>query len=201
MNINDVTEVPHCTNYLEGIFNRQRELHEKYKHIEQANGIGLALIHDVPFDINDARWQYVTKDYFWRVTEELAECIEANNKNHQVHAIEEAIDALHFYTELLILHGIDEADIVMIDGDMPLIAQDVIVVIYMMGLAANCLKQKPWKNSPFFTDEKLFYDHLKSGYRFLIELIRRYFDLTMEELYIFYYKKSEVNNFRIRSNY
>ena len=214
MNIFDVSEVekPKDENYSRAIFDRQLYLHNKYKTIEEANDIGLAIIKDRPFDINDKFWQYVIKDFCWRVVEELAECTEALNKasrarfdkNHLLHdvemshAIEEAIDALHFYTELLIMLEI-RWEMVMNFGSSPSISQ-IILIVDQMGLACNCLKNKPWKQTHIITDEDRFFNHLMKGYVLLFDYLGS-FDLTFKEIYIFYMKKSEVNKFRIRSQY
>ena len=212
MNIFDVSEVekPEDENYLRAIFDRQLHLHEKYKPIEHASGIGLALIKNRPFDINDKIWQYVIKDFCWRVVEELAECTEAIDKArnakmgsnlHELetnHAIEEAIDALHFYTELLIMTEIQWEKIMNFES-RPVISP-IILIIDQMGLACNCLKNKPWKQTHIITDEQRFFDHLIKGYIYLFNYLRS-FSLSLEEIYVFYMKKSEVNKFRQRSNY
>ena len=214
MNIFDVSEVekPKDENYLKAIFERQQYLHEKYKPIEETNGIGLALIEDRPFDINDKFWQYVIKDFCWRIVEELAECTEAINKASQArfdndaklheleisHAIEEAIDALHFYTELLIMSEINWNLIMNFESSSSI--SQPILILEEMGLACNCLKNKPWKQTHIITDEDRFFNHLIKGYALLFDYLGS-FDLTFEEIYVFYMKKSEVNKFRIRSQY
>lgn len=214
MNIFDVSEIekPKDENYLRAIFERQHYLHEKYKPIEESNWIGLALIKNRPFDINDKFWQYVIKDFCWRVVEELAECAEAidNAKNAKLdsnlreletaHAIEEVIDALHFYTELLIMTGI-QWDYSKLDRWRIISSvSQTVHIVEQMGLACNCLKNKPWKQTHIITDEQRFYDHLTEGYILLFDYLKS-FDLSFEEIYVFYMKKSEVNKFRITSNY
>ena len=161
MNINDIDtkEVPtlpnHDTAWIEAIFKRQKHLHDKYKPIEHASGIGLAIIQDVPFSLDDKRWQYVLKDYAWRVTEELAEAGEAVLEGNPDHHIEELIDALHFYTELMIMTGYDTVVIKMSSSSV-----GKFHVVQSLGLAMNCLKQKPWKQHHFQTDMTLFYGHI-----------------------------------------
>ena len=59
---------------LEAIFNRQRELMEKYHHIESKSG--LCQTEDCPVNLDDKRGQARLKDFAWRATEEVAEAFE-----------------------------------------------------------------------------------------------------------------------------
>lgn len=100
---------------LSKIFDRQRELMEKYHEIEKKNE--LLTTELVPVDLNSAKGQQRLKDFAWRITEELGEAMNClKNKpwkqTHMLtdvdHYVEELIDGFHFYIELLILSGIDE---------------------------------------------------------------------------------------------
>jgi hypothetical protein len=100
---------------LKKIFERQSELHAQFSPIEEANGVGWAAIttRTGPLThysdlMNDVRVQYVVKDYLWRVAEELTEFDHA--EGHDA-ALEELIDALHFFVELCILTGISDMDL------------------------------------------------------------------------------------------
>ena len=59
---------------LEAIFNRQKELMEKYHHIEARSG--LLQTEDCPVNLDDKRGQARLKDFAWRTTEEIAEALE-----------------------------------------------------------------------------------------------------------------------------
>lgn len=205
MNINSIQDneitVPKTRDeILKGIFNRQAELHEKYKHIEHENGLGLGLVSG-DFDIDSPNWQYLLKDYAWRVTEEITEALEAREKGDKIHEVEELIDSLHFYTELIILCGYGPEDIPSDDAFVFQDVNDPFGCIYHLGLACNLLKNKPWKNTHLITDSVRFKQHLVEGYKKLvIHILVNHLD-TFHNLYMVYYKKSLVNSFRIESNY
>ncbi len=206
MNINHVADkdlgtIPTTTSgMVEGIFIRQQELHEKYQGVEHGNGLGLALIKDKKFMIDDPSCQYVIKDFAWRVTEELTEALEAFYDDNALHCMEEIIDALHFYTELLIICGItpDQIDGPLEDANL---TQGILSPIYPIGLACNLLKNKPWKNSHLVTDINRLHRFLITGYRMTLKLAVMYGLGNMTGVYKVYMKKSMVNDFRIESNY
>lgn len=66
--------------------------------------------------------------------------------------------------------------------------------------ATNCLKNKPWKTTPVATDQMHYYEEMADAFHFFIRwcIIS---GVTAEGLYKLYFKKSEVNKFRQRSNY
>jgi hypothetical protein len=207
MNINDIDsgDIPNLVAvkgaWLDAIFERQKELHEKYKPIELASGIGLAIVEGVDFSLSDRRYQYLIKDFAWRVTEELAEAGEAADINHETHHVEELIDALHFYTELMIVVKVAPRYVVSLKGHSTISdTPNKWDIIQPLGLAMNTLKQKPWKQHHFATDVALFYNHLMTGYIRLLLYIESC-GLNELEIYQVYMKKSEVNKFRIRSRY
>lgn len=66
--------------------------------------------------------------------------------------------------------------------------------------ATNCLKNKPWKQSPVLTDRQHFLEELADAWHFWIQL-NRLAGLTSEDVHKLYFKKSEVNLFRQESKY
>lgn len=64
----------------------------------------------------------------------------------------------------------------------------------------NCLHNKSWKNTMVATDKEHYFEELGDCIHFLIELCITS-GMTAETFFETYYKKSEVNKFRIRSNY
>lgn len=66
--------------------------------------------------------------------------------------------------------------------------------------ASECLKSKPWKQSEVLCD----FDHLKEeisdSFHFFLELCIC-LGITSEELFQLYFKKHEVNSWRIKTNY
>ncbi len=69
-----------------------------------------------------------------------------------------------------------------------------------IGEAMNCLKNKPWKQTQMETDVTHYIEELVDAFHFFVELCILS-GMTADDLFLFYYKKSEVNKFRIRSSY
>ena len=106
MNITHATHEEVTGDKLQAIFTRQKELMEKYHHIEASSG--LLQTEDCPVNLDDKRGQARLKDFSWRITEEIGEALDALYvEQDQTHYIEELIDGLHFLTELTILAGKD----------------------------------------------------------------------------------------------
>ena len=66
--------------------------------------------------------------------------------------------------------------------------------------AMNCLKLKPWKQTDIETDKEHYFEEISDAIHFLIELCITS-GMTSQTFFETYFKKSEVNKFRIRSNY
>jgi hypothetical protein len=66
--------------------------------------------------------------------------------------------------------------------------------------AMNCLKNKAWKQCMMETDIDHYQEELVDALHFFIELLIQS-GFTPEKLFDIYFKKSEVNKFRQRSNY
>lgn len=69
-----------------------------------------------------------------------------------------------------------------------------------LGEAANCLKNKPWKLTHQATDKEHFLEELMDAFHFTMELLI-HCGFTPEALVKMYLNKSDVNKFRIRSQY
>lgn len=69
-----------------------------------------------------------------------------------------------------------------------------------LGEAMNCLKNKPWKQTEIRTDVEHYLEELADAFHFFIELCILS-GLGPTSLFNLYFKKSEVNKFRQRSNY
>jgi hypothetical protein len=227
MNVNDAEAPKPTKDRLLMIFERQRELMERYHDIEAENHIGLGSLV-TPFHIDDPKWQYLLKDYAWRVTEELAESTEAHDETHRW---EEAADALHFLVEMYLICGMSvnnvytEAKLQKFEGfDMLKSARTqchaslqnemsepasygervarlaAYAVVQELGCAMNCLKNKPWKRTQMETDVARFGKHLSVAFRRLLEYMLL-IGMTDDDVYDIYFRKSEVNRFRQRSEY
>lgn len=216
MNINDVRVDLPSGDMLENIFHRQRELMEKYHPIEKANG--LLITEDIPVDLHSRFGQYRIKDFFWRFTEELGEALDAVNFENPQHFHEELADAMHFLVEACILcdisakdisgHGdYDKLEYLFFNGpsvkylNLIDIASKFTVVMTSLSMTANCLKNKPWKQSHMLTDEIEFRTRLCRTFYHFITLCKFCGISKAGYLYELYFKKSEVNKFRQRSAY
>ena len=210
---------------LEAIFERQKELMEKYHIIEATSG--LLQTYDVPVDLDDAKGQARIKDFAWRCTEELMEAMDAyqHKGNNLIHLGEEIADALHFLVELVILAGFTAKDIVegiylrKTQDKSP--AEDKLDILYKeavtmgygavlfdtimwflipLGMTCHCLKNKPWVRTQRVTDRKEFKERLCFAFRRFIYICVMA-EINAEELFGLYFRKSDVNKFRQRSQY
>ena len=138
------------------------------------------------------------------------------------HFLEEIVDALHFLTEVSIIAGMNpyhiESDLVNVLRSSP---QDGTILmntdrhpsvllhsadrlffpmIRSVGLAANCLKNKPWKVSEMPTDVAKFKFILYDAW---IEFFKTWSALggSAKMLYILYAKKNLVNQWRQETKY
>ena len=216
MNINDFTAPTDYPQggYLEAIFDRQASLMKKYHDIEERNG--LLQTPDCPVNIHDSKGQARLKDFAWRITEEVTEATEARDYlDDYEHYLEEMIDALHFMVEQQILAGLtpgsymsegvktDLLEYLMHDGNLFVVGLQPVTeyhIIERVGLAMNCLKNKPWKQSQMMTDEDKFYKLMKESLLILLAVLVRA-GLSAEDVYGLYTRKNQVNQFRQRSNY
>jgi len=221
MNVDDILGKVIPTDFskadrLDLIFARQHTLMDKYIPIEIANK--LCHTQDCPVDIHDRYGQARLKDFFWRVTEELTEAAEANRIHPELrnHVLEELADALHFLVEANLLADIQPGEYVFTrDGSTPVCKLEWVTlnghdrpdlergcweIIYFLGAASNCLKNRPWKQNHQLTDLKKFRMYLVQCLPILIDVFVGQ-GLTADEIFCIYWKKSEVNKFRQRSNY
>lgn len=152
------------------------------------------------FDIDSHEDQEIFKRYCWRITEELTEALE-DFKNKE-HYREELIDGFNFLIELYLLYGWEYPDIEISDfvvKKKP--TRDFILdVIYSLGISANCLKNRQWRQSQYMVDLLIFEKRLKEVWRKYIELLYRS-GLDFDDISKLWSLKYQVNKFRINSNY
>lgn len=195
---------------LRAIFDRQKELMEKYHDIEFKSG--LMQTEDCPVNLDDKRGQARIKDFSWRITEEIGEALDAiENESCEsalLHFHEELVDGLHFLTEMTILTGYDLPEYTTLKDlieegsyrDCYSLNDLVSDHVMYLGMMCNCLKNKPWKQSMMKTNKENFYKHLKLVWSNYVAILTSQ-DLTEEEITDLYLRKSQVNQFRQRSNY
>jgi len=221
MNITHAIKENITEDAMEAIFTRQSELMGKYHDIEKRSG--LLQTENVPVNLHDKRGQARIKDFAWRITEELGEALDA--KENEAHFKEELIDGLHFLTELTILAGENPSSVIQEvkalynplvtgegDGNLEVISSavnahysaipfdtKVAKFIEHLGMMCNCLKNKPWKQSNMITDVKAFKKQLAKVWVSYMAIILD--EVQLSEVVDIYFKKSQVNKFRQRSNY
>ena len=195
---------------LRAIFDRQKELMEKYHDIEFKSG--LMQTEDCPVNLDDKRGQARIKDFSWRITEEEGEALDAIETEYGesalLHYQEEVVDGLHFLTEMTILTGYDLPEYTTLKDlieegsyrDCYTLNDLVSDHVMYLGMMCNCLKNKPWKQSMMKTNKENFYKHLKLVWSNYVAILTSQ-DLTEEEITDLYLRKSQVNQFRQRSNY
>ena len=195
---------------LRAIFDRQKELMEKYHDIEFKSG--LMQTEDCPVNLDDKRGQARIKDFAWRITEEIGEALDAitneSGESALLHFHEELVDGLHFLTEMTILTGYDLPEYTTLKDlieegsyrDCYTLNDLVSDHVMYLGMMCNCLKNKPWKQSMMKTNKENFYKHLKLVWSNYVAILTSQ-DLTEEEITDLYLRKSQVNQFRQRSNY
>ena len=195
---------------LRAIFDRQKELMEKYHDIEFKSG--LMQTEDCPVNLDDKRGQARIKDFAWRITEEIGEALDAieneSGESALLHFHEELVDGLHFLTEMTILTGYDLPEYTTLKDlieegsyrDCYTLNDLVSDHVMYLGMMCNCLKNKPWKQSMMKTNKENFYKHLKLVWSNYVAILTSQ-DLTEEEITDFYLRKSQVNQFRVRSHY
>ena len=195
---------------LRAIFDRQKELMEKYHDIEFKSG--LMQTEDCPVNLDDKRGQARIKDFSWRITEEVGEALDAitneSGESALLHFHEELVDGLHFLTEMTILIGYDLPEYTTLKDlieegsyrDCYTLNDLVSDHVMYLGMMCNCLKNKPWKQSMMKTNKENFYKHLKLVWSNYVAILTSQ-DLTEEEITDLYLRKSQVNQFRQKSNY
>lgn len=211
MNVEDVTAMPGGDaipeDRLEAIFHYHRKLVDKYSDIERRNGLGRGLLPET-FDVDDPRCQYVMKDFAWRVVEEVGEALDALSRCESTHAYEELADGFHFLVELCEMIGIEAEAFPHYSGldrlgtlflpvpQSPSLRQ----LIKSLGMAMNCLKNKPWKQTHFSTDEANLRSNVMSAVRAYVMFAHSQ-GMSSAALFDMYFRKNQVNHFRIESGY
>ncbi len=213
MNIDDIKFEKPEGDMLELIFQKQEELMDKYHEIEVKQEVGYGLLQGQEFDINNIRSQELIKNFAWRVIEELTEATECKSGSN--HFFEELADALHFLVELCIIINITPEELIEnhpmgkaihpVDKLIKLCSVKYrdfspYAVVQWMGLAMNCLKQKPWKQTHVLTDEKKFRRYVIHCFHSLLTFWVCSGSNAFQ-MYRYYFKKNKVNQFRVESKY
>lgn len=157
------------------------------------------------FDINTLEDQELFKKLCWQIVEELTEAMEAKDKNEKDHVLEELIDAFNFMLELYQLYGMTPP----LDWTLPKWAQimkvefwsaDMLALIGTIGMTANCLKNREWRQSQYLVDLVVFENRLKSIWTAFI-VVLYHAGLSETQVKELWSLKYQVNLFRIKSKY
>lgn len=158
------------------------------------------------FDINTLEDQELFKKLCWQIVEELTEAMEAKDKNEKDHVLEELIDAFNFMLELYQLYGMapdfawghtygfrkDIAD--------ENFEENILELIKTIGLAANCLKNREWRQSQYMVDLVVFEERLWIIWAMFAMLFGS-IGVTEDKVRELWSLKYQVNLFRIKSKY
>lgn len=157
------------------------------------------------FDINTLEDQELFKKLCWQIVEELTEAMEAAEKPDDEHLAEELIDAFNFMLELYHLYGMTPP----LDWTLPKWAQimkvefwsaDMLALIGTIGMTANCLKNREWRQSQYLVDLMVFENRLKSIWTAFI-VVLYHAGLSETQVKELWSLKYQVNLFRIKSKY
>ena len=197
MNVENYTGEP-CS--LSEVFARQKEL--KFAFEPDAK----ELFENFDIDVYEDQEQF--KRYCWRITEELCEANEALISGEWKHFLEEIIDGFNFLVELIMLYGWGPSDVTGLPEDVKEpesvkskdLRDDIFTIIYSLGLTANLLKNRQWRQSQHLTDLFVFERRLKGSWLNYMLLFERC-GLGPREITKLYDRKNKVNKFRINTNY
>lgn len=156
------------------------------------------------FDIDCLTDQEEFKKYCWRVTEELCEALEALDKHEDMHVYEELMDGFNFFVEMLSMYGWNASNMdfsktdrkALYETDLRLYICDTIKEI---GLAANCLKNREWRQSQYLVDLYIFEKRLKQAFNTYLNLLRT--QMTDKQIIDCWSLKYQVNLFRVQTKY
>ena len=180
---------------LEGIFAKQLAI--KFQYEPKAEAIFLS------FDIDVYEDQEVFKQYCWRIVEELMEALE--DRTNENHFKEEVIDGFNFLIELYLLYGWGPEDLLELE-QLNLFEFDcttdiqILKVVYQLGITANLLKNRAWRQSQYLVDMHIFEPRFKQVWKEYMKLFR-IIGLFQEDISKLWSLKYQVNKFRIETNY
>ncbi len=201
---------------LTAIFEKQRELTNRFHNIELENRILRGSFdRKIPVDLLGFSGQETIRSHAWRVVEEVAEVLDARERSSRADLLEEVSDVFHFVVELMIVSGLDKiSPQIPIPPDEP---QDPLTwifeyapdsVIYSdagqawldflrsLGMALHELKWRAWKKTPLATDVRVFHWKLNDAFHAFIAAVK-VLGFSADELHAAYFSKNQVNHGRI----
>lgn len=131
--------------------------------------------------------------------------MEAAEEPDEEHLAEELIDAFNFMLELYHLYGMTPP----LDWTLPKWAQimkvefwsaDMLALIGTIGMTANCLKNREWRQSQYLVDLVVFENRLKSIWTYFV-IMFEHLGLSETRVKELWSLKYQVNMFHIKSKY
>lgn len=153
------------------------------------------------FDIDTYQDQEEFKKYCWRVTEELTEALEAIDNLENTHVVEEMLDGFNFLVELISLYGFKFEKLDFSKTKIYKCTRDNILdIVECLGLTANCLKNRAWRQSQYLVDLYIFEARLNETFNLYLNVLRNLIgsDAKIIEQWSLKY---QVNLFRIQTKY
>lgn len=195
--------------YFQAIFDRQELLHNRYAQIEANNGFYVPTRVIEP-SLNDPRFTLWIRSRFWYVTEELAESLPEAESGDGQKFFEEVIDALHYLVEVSMFVDVGINTVEQIWETCGMVQTELIYepvaervyshIIMQLGLTANLLKNKEWKQTPVSVNQDEFRFRLLATWnKFFMAL--KCFGLSKEAVYVLYCLKNEINQKRQEDGY
>lgn len=184
------------------IFKRQREINNQFDPDYDDKAAN--------FDISYHEDQELFKHYCWCITEELMEAIEAVELSEPTHIKEEVIDALNFTIQLYGLYGwgfdkLEEETQVAMETQTEVSREsmhhNILSAVYSLGMAANCLKNRQWRESQYLVDLYVFEPRLRKIWHDMLLVCKSIGLENSEDIRKLWDLKYQVNKFRIESKY
>jgi len=182
----------------------QRELLFHYVQIEK--------FPEPVWDMRLKNNQIEAKGFIFRVIEELAEAYESWLKEDEHNFWTELADSTHFLIELGIVTGA-EMDLEKYNNIWKAVPQKFEILIsglllenwfwditYKLGLVSNAMRNKQWKQTQVLPDMQEFNALMQDAYTtFFMGFVR--IGCSEQWMFDWYYRKNQVNQFRIKSKY
>jgi hypothetical protein len=111
------------------------------------------------------------------------------------------LDGFNFLIELITLYGfkVENLDFSFKRESNANSYYDILDIIKILGLTANCLKNRKWRQSQYLVDLKVFEARFKLVFNKYLNLLRKY--LSDDEIIEKWSLKYQVNLFRLNTNY
>lgn len=209
MNTSEITSINKCRDF-NSMWKLAREQFLKYELIE-----GISDWNDYDFSIDCAEDQMKFKDMMQiRFIEELTEATEAMvRENNMEHFMEEISDSLNFFLSGYIMLGktlkelpeIKISDSTSIYDNNKMLSLNELSkifypVIYQVGKTCNLLKNRPWSQSNYLCSLTDFNREINILWCEFWEMINK-LNISKTDLLDIFWKKVEVNKFRMRTGY